>query len=174
MISGTKLENYAELYIEFINGFKFKTYWKHIEGGEYRTDTRGKWDYLLFQLEVENAFAKIKPQVLLLNFNDPDNRATAFGGEVLINLSANIKFYTRFAMVSGTESSLYRSIEGKRNWATFFCELQFLKIFSNTEIFLTFGNGDHTNDDLVHDKNGGILSGNPLEEKLNLYIKFWL
>jgi hypothetical protein len=22
-------------------------------------------------------------------------------------------------------------------------------------------------------KNGGILSGNPLEEKLNLYIKFW-
>jgi hypothetical protein len=26
-------------------------------------------------LEVENAFAKNKPQVLLLNFNDPDNRA---------------------------------------------------------------------------------------------------
>ena len=174
-IASTGFENYTELYIEFKYGFKFKSYFKHSEGGEYHVDGfKGKWNTLFFQLEVENSFAKIKPQVLLLNFDDDMNSASAFGGEVLINVTDTIKFYSRFAMVNGSQSTLYRSDEKKRSWATFFCELQFLKFFSNTDIYLTFGNGDHTNDDIVHDKNGGILNGRKLEKKIGFSIKYWL
>jgi hypothetical protein len=169
------LESYTELYIEFKYGFKFKSYLKQTDGKEYVNDGRlGVWRSLFFQFEVENAFARIKPQALFLNINDPDSAAASYGAEVLINLSDQIKFYTRFAMVAGSQNDLYRSEEGDRNWYTFAAELQFLKIFSNTEMFVSFGNFDHTNDDLVHDKNGGILNGRVMEKKLNFFIKFWM
>lgn len=174
-LDSTGFDNYTELYIEFKNGFKFKSYFKHSEGGEYHNEgIKGKWNTLFFQLEVENSFAKIKPQVLLLNFDDELNSASAFGGEVLINITDTIKFYSRFAMVNGSQGTLYRSDEKKRSWASFFCQIQFLKFFSNTDIYLTFGNGDHTNDDIVHDKNGGVLNGRELERKINFSIKYWL
>jgi len=172
-ITSSYFNSYTELYIEFINGFKFKTYLSHTEGGDSTYSKMGKWNNVLFQLEVENEFAKIKPMVLLLNIGDADFSATAFGGEVLINLSDKIKFYTRFAMVAGSEDGQYASGIGEKNWGTFFCELQFLKIFQSTDIYFTFGNGDHTNDDLVHD-NTGVLKGATTEKRFNLSVKFWL
>ncbi len=173
--TGMYLESYTELYIEFINGFKFKTYYKHVNGGEmHRIGLGGKWNYLLFQLEVENEFAKIKPMVLLLDLGNESLSATVFGAEVLINLTSNIKFYSRFAMVAGSEDpSHYKSDSDTRNWSTFFAQLQFLKVFSNTDIYLSFGNGDHTKNDLVHDING-VLAGSEMEKRFNLSVSFWL
>jgi len=174
VIGDSYFEHYLEMYIEFINGFKFKTYYKYIEGADSTRGTRGKWKNLLFQLEVENEFAKIKPMVKLLNVGNEDAFAIAYGAEVLINLSDNIKFYSRFAMVAGSKDPDYfKSLEGKKNWATFFAEIQFLKVFSNTDVYFTFGNGDDTNDDLVNDKSG-ILSGNSTEKRFNINLKFWL
>ena len=168
-------ESYSELYVEFKNGFKFKSYYKHFEGGEYVYGiVRGVWRHLLFQLEVENKFSKIKPQVLLLNFDNSDYRAFGYGGEVLINITDKVKFFTRFALMQGSKNSYYASNEGKSNWGTFFAELQFFEVLPNTKFFITFGNGDHTNDDLVNDKNDGILNGRVLEKRLKFFLEFWL
>jgi len=135
--------NYAELYLEFINGMTAKTFY---EGTREREDN---WRHLFLEIVAENRIARCKLQYKIkdLGINTKGReieysigQRCLYGAEVRINLTSGWQFYSRAVFGDGVS----------REWGSLFSQLAYHG-FGNTEIFLDYGNPDHTVDDLVND-----------------------
>ncbi len=162
------LEVGSEVNIEFKKGFRFKVFNQKVEGKDY-LQSKGYWDHLLAEMTVENEFARIKPQFKIYYLGDDERQMTAYGLETLVNITDWLKFYARYALVNG--SQVYKSQNGHDSWQNFFGQLQVYPA-NNTQIFLEYGDGGGTDNDLVNDAD---LIKNGLESvnKIKLTTKFW-
>ena len=99
-------ELYAELYVEFINGFKGKTAYKQWHGFDADTDVNAYATYpdLFGEISVENFLAKIRLQFRLHDFNT-FRESTAFGFDMNVNLTEKLKGYLRMLNASDTIES---------------------------------------------------------------------
>jgi len=166
------LQNYNQLYIEFINGFFFKTYWNHYVGKNISKGVNGVWDDVLFELAVENKYGKIKPQVKLYNIGDPVFATIGYGAEMLINVSKTFRVYGRFALMSSLSElgGRYESRDNEKAWGNMYLELQYSGI-NNAEVYLRYGNGSR-NEFLA--ETFALVEGYKSENRFELQIKYWL
>jgi hypothetical protein len=122
-------EFYNELYVEFVNGFTGKTYYKRRD--EYETDRnfRLRDTYLSWvnELQVESWLAWLRVQSKLQNLGRADAKQL-FVIENRINLTDKTKVYSRFAL--GNDPSRLRK--------GVFVQLQY-RPTGNMEVFLQYG-----------------------------------
>ncbi len=122
-------EMYNELYVEFINGFTGKTYYRIREsyapsGGVLRKDTRYEW---FNEVQVESKLAWMRVQSKVRDIGRPE-RKQIFVIENSLNLTAKAKVYSRFAF--GNDAAIQRK--------AIFTQLQY-RPSNNMEMFLQYG-----------------------------------
>lgn len=157
--------NYGELYIEFINDMYAKTYF------EAYKEEKDLWKHWFLELIAENSVVRIKFQYKIkdigVNVEGDEidysiGQRSIWGVELKINLYPGLQFYSRMAIGQGRINQ----------WSSLFAQLAY-RGFQNSEIFLEYGNPDHTNDDLVNDSDVADNSGQKIEERVKLYVSFW-
>lgn len=122
-------EIYNELYIEFINGFTGKTYYRMRDtyspsGGILRKDTRLEW---FGEVQVESRLAWMRVQTKVRDIGRPESKQL-FVIENSLNLTAKAKVYSRFAF--GNDAAIQRK--------AIFTQLQY-RPTGNLEMFLQYG-----------------------------------
>jgi len=122
-------ELYNELYIEFINGFTGKTYYRIRDnyspsGGILRKDTRYEW---FNEVQVESRLAWLRVQSKVRDIGRPE-RKQLFVIENSLNLTQKAKVYSRFAF--GNDAAIQRK--------AIFTQLQY-RPTGNMEMFLQYG-----------------------------------
>lgn len=122
----------AEAYVEFVNGFTGRTFYKVYE------DDYGTWPNLFFEVAAENRLVDLRTQ---FRIKDIDSRyeLTAYGFEANLNLADDWKFYTRIMNVA----------EKTESRQTAFAQVRYLG-WNGGEFFVEFGDPGHSND-LVED-----------------------
>ena len=132
-------EWYNELYIEFIHDIRYKFYYKYYNGWDLNYNSYKTYPSLFNEISFENYFAKVRLQFRWKDINTP-YEIQAFGMELNANLSEKWKFYARAMNVNEISESRQ----------TVFVQLQYTG-WSNTDVFIEFGNPDDSNDDLTND-----------------------
>lgn len=153
-------EFYSEAYIEFVNGFAGKTFYRRrrtsdaLGGGITREDRN---DDLFMELQVESRLAWLRVEGKLKNL-DTDFQKELASIETSINLGASTKLYNRLTF--GNDPTGLRRV--------LFSQIQY-RPTGNMELFVEYGPG------WVGDSNqpvdDGDLEGNAVQKDM---IKFWL
>lgn len=122
-------EIYNELYVEFINGFTGKTYYRVRDsyspsGGILRKDTRYEW---FGEVQVESRLAWMRVQTKVRDIGRPE-RKQLFVIENSLNLTDRAKVYSRFAF--GNDAAIQRK--------AIFTQFQY-RPSGNMELFLQYG-----------------------------------
>jgi len=122
-------EQYNELYIEFVNGFTGKTYYRTRDtyspsGGILRKDTRYEW---FGEVAVESRLAWMRLQSKVRDIGRPE-RKQLFVLENRLNLTAKAKVYSRFAF--GNDAAIQRK--------AIFTQLQYSPT-GNMDMYLQYG-----------------------------------
>lgn len=166
-------ENYAETYIEFVKGFRWKNWYKiNHEVNEDKieiTDENGmikevnsvdnKWQHVLTQLEMENQLAYVKLQFKIKNMFT-DYLKHLYGIEYSIKITEKLRSINRLVICD----------EQYRLRKTFFSQLQFL-YWENTYIYLSYGDEWDSNDDLVNDDASFVETDKDITHVVRLYLK---
>jgi hypothetical protein len=122
-------ENYNELYVEFVNGFTGKTYYK--EHSEWRqvggVMTREDYNDAFAEVQVESKLAWLRVEGKVKNVGRPDHKQL-YAVENSVNLTERFKIYNRFAF--GNDPSILRK--------GIFTQLQY-RPTGNMEMFLQYG-----------------------------------
>ena len=148
---------YAEIYIEFINGFKGKV---SLNKKDEKWQGQSYKHYDLFsELSVENSLAKLLAQFKVKDLGESWERYVA-GIELSVNLSDKWKIFTRGMIVDDRVGSRF----------SIFSELQY-RTDGNTEFYLQYGPSYWGQYGLVHD-DGFVSSGN-MKKELKLILKGW-
>ncbi len=166
------MDNYLELYIKFIKGFRFKSFYQRYSEYDWDkvtiTDLNGNieevplldnvWQHFFAQLEMENKLVYVKLQFKIKNMFT-DYLKYLYGVEYSINITDKLKSLNRFIIVDEVYRTRY----------TLFSQIQY-KYSNNVDFYLGYGNESDSNDDLVNDDNF-VESNRNIEHKIHLYIK---
>jgi hypothetical protein len=122
-------ENYNELYIEFVNGFTGKTYYR--QRGDYREvmglmvrEAHNDW---FGEVTVESKLAWLRVQAKVKDVGRPEHKQL-YAVENTVNLTLTLKVYNRFAF--GNDASILRK--------AVFTQLQY-RPTGNVEMYLQYG-----------------------------------
>ncbi len=165
-------DNYFEVYIKFIKGFRLKSYYQRYHEnawdkvtvttltGETKTVDLldNTWQHFFVQLEMENKLAYVKIQFKIKNMYS-EYLKYLYGAEYSINITSKFKSLNRIVIAD----EIYRTR------FTYFSQIQY-RYSDNVNIYLGYGNENDTNDDLVNDDNF-VESNNNIEQKIHLYVK---
>ena len=146
------------LYIEFINGFKFSLshnrYDDNWQGVDYK---HHDW---FAELIVENRLAWLKTQFKIKDWNTRFEKRI-YGLETTLNLSSQWKWYNRFMVASD-------AIEAR---SMLYTQLQY-RPHENLELFLSYGPEGYGDwGELVNDKD--FESGGRMRDEYKLTLKTW-
>ncbi len=156
---------YGEVYAEFRKGVSAKIF------AERTLNRKGDWKHVFFQIQGENTSMKVKLQYKIkdigINVNGKDNdysigERSILGTEMWINLTGWLQFYMRGAFGNG---------QGL-NWNTFFAQLAIRK-FTNSEIFLEYGDPGATDGDLVNDPDISDFPYQKIRDRFKILLKYW-
>jgi hypothetical protein len=122
-------ETYNELYVEFVNGFTSKIYYRNHQtfrenAGLRIRDEFSEW---FAELQVESRLAKLVFEVKSKDLGRPEHKQL-FAVETVVNLTTEAKIYNRFTF--GNDASILRK--------GIFSQLQF-RPSGNTEMYLQYG-----------------------------------
>jgi hypothetical protein len=156
---------YGELYIEYINGFKSRFAYKNWHGFDADLDVNEFRDYpdWFGEVSVENFLAKITLQGRVRDAGTY-HQVTAFGFDMAVNLTDNLKGYIRALNVN-------ESTEARH---TLFAQLKY-DIGWGSEVYFGYGDAGQS-DNLVY--NGWFVGDGPgqgdnLRDRFNFYVKAW-
>jgi hypothetical protein len=142
----------AELYIEFAGGITARTNYEWYSNrdpirSEFKLSRRTESYFL--EVQSENEIALVKFQVKKKDIGQKDRvyggarrfgGRTIFGTEVKANISEKWQVYSRMAMVNAQVDT----------WSTLMAHVGYF-LSPRAEIFVEFGSGWHTDNDLVND-----------------------
>ncbi len=157
--------NYAEIYTEFRKGVSAKIF------AERTVDKKGDWRHVFFQIQGENPRMKVKLQYKIkdigINVHGKDNdfsigQRSILGTEMWINLTNWLQFYMRGALGNG---------QGL-NWNSFFAQLAIRK-FTNSELFIEYGDPSATDADLVNDPDVSDFPYQRIRDRFKILLKYW-
>jgi hypothetical protein len=122
-------ENYNELYIEFVNGFTGKTYYR--QRSDYREvmgmlvrESHNDW---FGEVQVESKLAWLRVEAKVKDVGRPEHKQL-YAVENSVNLTNTLKVYNRFAF--GNDASILRK--------AVFTQLQY-RPTGNVEMYLQYG-----------------------------------
>jgi len=148
---------YAEIYLEFVNGFKGKIYYNKKDevwhGEKYK-----HYDFFT-ELSVENRLAKLLTQFKIKDINEVNEKQIA-GIECSVNLTEHWKAFVRGLVANDRV--------GAR--VNFFGELLY-RIGGNSELYLQYGPSWYGAYGLVNDDS--FISGGTMQKELKLVLKTW-
>ena len=147
----------AEIYIEFINGFKGKVLINKRDE-EWQGQLYKHYDFFS-ELSVENSLAKLLGQFKIKDFGEIWEKYIS-GVELSINLTDNWKFFTRGLITNDRIGSRY----------SIFTEMQY-RTSGNTELYLQYGPSYWGQYGLVNDDS--FTSSGAMKKELRLIIKGW-
>ncbi len=157
--------NYGELYVEFLGGISSKL------GFEVTKDDQHIWKHSLFEIVKESQKFKVKLQYKIKDIgvtkSSPEYSLSVgerhlLGLELRVNLPADLQFYSRTVVGKGIA----------RGWDSGFYQLAY-RGFSNTEIYLEYGEPSHTEDNLVEDPDVADYIYRETENRIKLLVKFY-
>jgi hypothetical protein len=159
---------YLEAYLEFLRDITLKS-WFETTSSPYDT-----WKHAFLELGVENSLGRIKFQFKVKDIGIhrktydfrkaySSGQRELLGTELIIHLSKHTQFYLR--------SAFGKNATGAK-WMSGFYQISY-KGFTNTEIYLEYGNPDHTNDDLLNDNEFADYQFRDLEHRIKLFVKMW-
>ncbi|OGF13019.1 MAG: hypothetical protein A2W00_11900 [Candidatus Eisenbacteria bacterium RBG_16_71_46] len=122
-------EVYNEIYVEFVNGFTGKAYYRNHEtfrenAGLRIRDVFNEW---FAELQVESRLAKLVVEAKSKDIGRPEHKQL-YSVETAVNLTDKLKVYNRFTF--GNDASILRK--------GIFSQLQF-RPAGNTEMYLQYG-----------------------------------
>lgn len=125
-------EAYLEAYIEFVNGFTGKTFFRsrdvdRVVGGRRILEEQ---DDLFAEMQVESRLAWLRVQGLLKNMGETEQQEL-FNLDTAINITPRLKLYNRFSF--GSDPAILRK--------GIFIQLQY-RPTGNVEMYLEYGPGD--------------------------------
>lgn len=156
---------YGEIYAEFRKGVSFKIF------GERTQDKKGDWKHLFLQIQGENKQMKVKLQYKIkdigINIKGKNNdysigQRSILGTEMWINMTGWLQFYMRGALGNG---------QGL-NWNSFFAQLAIRK-FTNSEIFIEYGDPGATDQDLTNDPDIADFPYQRIRDRFKILLKYW-
>ena len=148
---------FAEIYVEFINGFKGKI---ALNKKDEKWQNQSYKHYDVFsEISVENNLAKLLGQYKIKDFGEIWEKHI-LGMELSVNLTDEWKFFTR-GMIANDRIGSRHSI---------FTEMQY-KVSGNTELYLQYGPSYWGQYGLVNDD--GFVSSGDMREEIKLIIKGW-
>jgi hypothetical protein len=148
---------YAEVYVEFINGFKWKLYFNKKDDIWQGTDYK---HYDLFtELQVENRLAKLLTQFKIKDMGENEEKQI-WGIECSVNLTERWRLFTR-GMVANDRGGSRFSMFGEVSY----------KIGGNTEAYIQYGPSWWGQYGLVNDD--GFASGGEMKEEIKFIVKSW-
>ena len=145
---------YAEIYVEFIKGFKGKIAFNK-KDEKWQGQLYKHYD-LFSELSVENSLAKLLAQFKIKDLDETWEKHIA-GIELSINLSEKWRFFTRGMIIDDRIGSRY----------SLFTELQY-RTSSNTELYLQYGPSDWGQYGLVNDDS--FASSGTMRKEIKLII----
>ncbi len=151
-------EIFAELYLEFVNGFKGKTYYKSYTKSE--KGVKKTYNSIFGELIVENKLAKLRLQAKKKDIGMIWEKEI-FGIETQVNLTDKFTFFTRNLLVTDRVGNRHST----------FYELQY-RIFGNTELYMQYGPSGYGSDGLI-ENDGGFASGGKMVKEIKFIIKGW-
>jgi len=147
--SNAGLTTYNELYVEFIHGFSFKSFYNYY----YSFGQNLAYPSLFFQIEANQKNVWLRMQYKLSNINTQYLKYL-YGIETSISLTKKLKGFFRIATVAD-----YRSL----NTHTFFGQLRY-DIGNGFENYIEYGNSGHASNDLINDD--GFADGSESTENI--------
>ena len=148
---------YAEIYLEFINGFKGKIAFNK-KDEKWQNQSYKHYDFLS-ELSVENNLAKLLGQYKIKDFGEIWEKHI-LGMELSVNLTDKWRFFTRGMIANDRVNSRY----------SLFTELQY-RVSGNTEFYLQYGPNYWGQYGLVNDDS--FASSGEMREEIKLIIKGW-
>ena len=148
---------YAEIYIEFVNGFKGKIALNK-KDEEWQGKLYKHYD-LFYELTVENSLAKLLGQYKIKDFGETWEKHIA-GIELSVNLTDRWRFFTRGMIADDRVGSRF----------SLFTELQY-RMSGSTELYLQYGPNYWGQYGLVNDD--GFASSGIMKKEIRLIIKGW-
>ncbi len=151
--AGQFLEYYGKVFVQFKKGIKFFTsyLWDApgvsriwgTDGSQTSADTNAT-DTLLFDLQFENTSLKIDLQyrILRLTYLDPRFRIDVGGLELTVNLTPQLKYYSRMLLVNSA-GQIKGATSGSSSWWNYFGSLQYSPM-DRIHMYLEYGNPDQT------------------------------
>ncbi len=142
---------YSEVYIEFVNGFKYKFYYErrkdflnnkiYSEDGQFLGfDKKGHiWNDVLNELSVENFVGRIRTQYFIKDLGESTQK-NQFGVELSVNLTDKTRFFYRGLF--SDENQELRKI--------FFAEISY-RVTGNSTIYFQYGPYGIGDNNLVFD-----------------------
>ena len=148
---------YAEIYMEFINGFKGKMAFnkkdENWQGKLYK-----HYDFFS-EISVENSLAKLLGQFKIKDLGETWEKQIA-GIELSVNLTDKWRFFTRGIIADDRVGSRF----------SIFTELQY-RMSGNTELYLQYGPSYWGQYGLVNDD--GFASSGIMRKEVKLILKGW-
>jgi hypothetical protein len=153
-------EAYAEAYIEFVNGFTGKTYFRKrdIERNISGRRTLEEHDDLFGEVQVESRLAWLRVQAKLKDMGQ-DAQKELFNLDTSVNLTERLKIYNRFSF--GSDPAILRK--------GIFSQLQY-RPTGNVEMFLEYG-PSWIGDDSTPVNDGDLEGGGDQADLLKFIIK---
>jgi hypothetical protein len=153
-------ELYNEVYVEFVNGFTGKSYYRGTD--VYRTTsgvrTRERYQDWFNELQVESRLAWLRVQSKVLSIGRPE-RKQVFAVETRLNLTNTVKIYNRFGL--GNDPSILRK--------GVFTQLQY-RPTGSVEMFLQYG-PDYIGGGAVPVDEGNLQSGGDQADIVKFILK---
>ncbi len=153
-------EAYAEAYIEFVNGFTGKTFYRmrdteRIVSGRQILEQQ---DDLFGELQVESRLAWLRVQGLIKNMGETEQQEL-FNLDTAINLTPRLKLYNRFSF--GSDPAILRK--------GIFVQLQY-RPTGNVEMYLEYG-PNNIGDDSTPVNDGDLAGGGDQRDLLKFILK---
>lgn len=157
--------NYFELYAEYLGGLSSKFSF------ELTKDNRDYWKHALFEIGGENQTLKVRLQykikdigVNLSRQDDPRSvgQRGLWGIELRVNLPYNFQSYNRLVIGRGIA----------RSWESGFFQLSY-RGFSQTEIYLEYGDPSATENDLANDPDVADFIYQKIANRIKLIVKIY-
>ena len=176
--TGQVLQYFAKLNIQFKKGVKFYTSYTVFKPGSielWGSDSSKKYDdahdndALFFELRFENETGKINVQYKIFRpfYEDPIYRIDVAGLELVVNISSQLKLYSRILLMNSGGKVL--SSSGSTTWWNYFGQIQYYPV-NNLGIYLEFGNGGDS--DKMTSSEGATRSAKEFERKIVLKFNY--
>ena len=146
------------LYVEFINGFKFS--FSHNRTDEAFIGREFKHHDWLIELIVENRLAWMKTQFKIKDW-DTQQEKRIFGLETTINLSGNFKWYNRYLVAND-------AIEAR---SMLYSQMQY-RVHDNVEVLLGYG-PENFGDFGALTNDPDFETGGRMRDEFKLLLKTW-
>jgi hypothetical protein len=148
---------YAEVYIEFVNGFKGKIVFNK-KDEKWQGQLYKHYDFFS-EISVENSLAKLLGQFKIKDLGETWEKHIA-GIELSVNLTDKWRFFTRGMIADDRVGSRF----------SIFTELQY-RMSGNTELYLQYGPSYWGQYGLVNDD--GFASSGMKKKEVKLILKGW-